>query len=280
MRNFGGGSDSRNEKNREVLNLVRLAFRDSIKVAGFTEITNDAASREILQQLIDQLIQQPIGGNKSQNLIIVNCGRTAGDKTEFTAIGVNSSLQILEVGRVYLYDKQTLRDVAPVDRSKFAQWCNTFPTASSLDYRALVYVKVCETGKAPVYVGFVHNMYTLGDNRITFMLRLPKMIDMIRDQFDGNIYIGGDFNTEPVDRKGKNNYYCYVAGLLISPKPGIVAFTPGGTLMSGNKYDYWYSNLERTDRSRTPNPKVTELTLRDDVGLSDHCGILLNIKDI
>jgi hypothetical protein len=61
------------------------------------------------------------------------------------------------------------------------------------------------------------------------------------------------------------------------PVPGVPAprFTPGGTLMSGNLYDYWLTDVGFD--GTFPAADIAPGTLG--VGLSDHCGILLKISN-
>jgi hypothetical protein len=285
MLNYGGNVLRTAAYFNQFRNIDRSSSAfNRIDVAGFTEITNGNTAITGLSILTGALFN---GGrnNRKHQLAVVKCGRTALGKFEFTGFAVRSGIRITQFGRVAIRSgSEVAVDWAPVsdygyirtDIPRFTRWSQDFDGSCLADYRVVVFARLT-LGIQDVVVGFVHNMYTLDVNRTDFMQKLSKMMDKIN--LGRHIYIGGDFNVSPknIGNERSGLFYKYTAPLIARPA-GIDAdnFTGGGTLLSGRLYDYWFSDIRRGSIN-TPRPSVYSGTLNKDIGLSDHCGVLLNI---
>ncbi|WP_212005134.1 hypothetical protein [Chitinophaga sp. HK235] len=285
MRNYGGsgGKVDRTARFYTAFKLIKNSF-DEIKVAGFTEVTNNSSATTGLKKLLEGLFGRIRGGHQ---LAVVNCGRTALGRTEYIGYAVKKDVIIREFGRIYVQTgSKVVLDEAPrtpgdhpminINGKPFKDWAKTMATDALADYRVIVY-GVLEFGGNQEVVGFVHNMYTLANNKMSFMQMLPSMLEAA--QGDNDIYVGGDFNVKARDigSARRKKYYHYSKPMVGKPTGNAKKkFTGGGTLLSGRLYDYWFSNIEkRTENS--PKPRIAPITLSVPKGLSDHCGILLEL---
>ncbi|RBL89904.1 hypothetical protein DF182_25850 [Chitinophaga flava] len=288
MKNYGGsgGKVDRTAIFYTAFRRIRSSF-DEIKVAGFTEITNNSSATTGLRKLVEGLFGKIRAGGGLHQLAVVNCGRTALGRTEYVGYAVKRNITIRGFGRIYVQTgSKVVVDEAPVTTGvspqvdvngrKFKDWAKTMSTDALADYRVIVYAAL-ELGDKIEVIGFVHNMYTLDNNRMSFMQMLPTM--MAAAQGDDNIYVGGDFNVKARDigSARRKKYYHYSKPMVGKPSGNDEKkFTGGGTLLSGRLYDYWFSNIAKNSAS-APKPYIATNTLRMR-GLSDHCGILLELQ--
>lgn len=312
MRNFGGGAVHRTNAYATAFGAIGGAFAGGgalgaigpIAVAGFTEIVNNGASANALAGLCGNNLGVTFQFN-------IACGQTVlANGPEYIGIGVHGGLNIISVGRIFLKTVTSqwggsiglIHDVAPAPLT--AAWCDHIHPSATYDYRGLVYVVVSTGGGNPVRfaVGFLHNNYTDGAARVAVAGKLPDMAKMMGEGVGGIAakYIGGDFNVPVQPTRGTTrlgHVYAYAAGLPGTPvffappnpppPPTANLFQPGGTLWSGNLYDYWFSTLSPLGPGPNglllpPLPMVLDNTLDTIQGvvansMSDHCASALQI---
>jgi len=311
MRNFGGATPVRNAAYSVAFGALTaqlggLGVPNDIGVAGFTEVcNNNNATTAFNAAAAAGGLCAALGINFYAS---VACGSTMlANGPEYVAIGVAANYTVLRVGRICLstsgQDVHLIHDSQAVagGAAPAAGWCNTVPNGATRDYRGLVYVVVRLGAGGPVIaVGFLHNLYTLLAQRILVMGQIPNMLATIRAAEAGTVaaYIGGDFNVTPQPAASPHRgtariglAYQYTAGLAAAPGiPGPAAtraFTAGGTLWSGNLYDYWHSSISNAAPIVAPvglvapAPQVFPGTLDAVAGtggfqMSDHCGVFLD----
>lgn len=266
MKKFGGGAGPRvGAYNGAFQAMVApggpLAAAGPIMVGGFTEVTNNGMATDAFSG------GGPAGINLCLDLGLVHvatvlCSITAlanGDRgREYLAIGVNPACNIIATGRVLVRawgmglevrDNPSPTPIPPPD------WCNNLPKKATLDYRGLVYVIVDVPIGAGAFrriaVGFIHNLYTFDEHKVLQIGQVPNFLAKMGQfaQVPGIAarYIGGDFNVDGRDHDYIGPAHVYRAGMGAAVPPAIVApipaYVPGGTLWSGNLYDYWFSDV-------------------------------------
>jgi len=297
MRIFGGGTPLRTAAYANAFNSIAgaLAGAGGLMVGGFTEIVNNGAAATALAGPAPNLL----GNLGLQPAVIAACGMTIlADGPEFICIGING-LGLVSVGRVFLQVSgnavNLLHDVAPAVPPP-ADWNTFVPAAATRDYRGIVYVVVTSVASGPFAVGFLHNLYTFVDQRILVAGQIPAMLTAMQANPSmgnpavaggrGHVYLGGDFNVGPTDRgtPRTGQAFCYEIGAAVAAAPAGAA--AGGTTWNGSLYDYWYSDISRSDPvplvpggAAPPEPNVLTPTL-DSGGtnlMSDHAATVLRI---
>ncbi|MEV0643634.1 hypothetical protein AB0I28_00075 [Phytomonospora sp. NPDC050363] len=295
MRIFGGGAPARNAAYNGVMapggafaainGAIGGPPAGPIAVAGFTEITNNIAAPAALAL---SAVSLGMAGGLSG---AVACGRTAlAHGPEYVGIAVNAGWPILTVGRLLLTVVGQTVTLTHQRAATFAALNAQGLGAATPDYRGLAYVIVTIPGGGPnVAIGFLHNLYTLVDQRILVAGQLPFMAREMGAAVGGlgpiavaARYIGGDFNVNMITPRGtvrQGRLYGHSAGLAAVP-PGAVA---GGTTWSGSLYDYWYSDIAPAGPVPAgliqPAPSAYAQTLNAGPGIagtmSDHGGVAL-----
>jgi hypothetical protein len=291
MRVFGGGTPLRTNAYANAFHSIAgaLAGAGGVMVGGFTEIVNNGAAATALagpapgSNLLGQL--------GLQRAVIAACGMTVlANGPEFICIGYNG-LTLLSVGRILLHVSGSavslIHDIAPAVPAP-AAWTNIVPAAATRDYRGVVYVVVESKANEPFAVGFLHNLYTLMDQRILVAGQIPAMLAVMQSNNAmgnaaggrGHVYLGGDFNVLPTDRLivRIGEAFCYKIGAFAVP----AGATPGGTTWSGSLYDYWYSDISPAAPPGGPTPpQPGVLTTTLDSGgtnlMSDHAATVLRV---
>jgi hypothetical protein len=267
MRVFGGGSAPRNAVFTGALTAINAATGAAYWAAGFTEITNpNAPLRGVLAGLAATL------DPGLTSLVVIEVGTTALGMREY--IGIvwdNAAFPVAHVGRV-------LRD--PVNRA----WAAYNVAAAAIpanrvillpglgaplaaDSRGVAYI-AGTNGGTNYLLGFMHNMYALGDKSGAYVA-MPSMTDLARAGIGGayaaaEVIVGGDFNLDPRPPKRPRG-----AAFLLYPRAegGPGAYT--NTTLA-NPYDFWLvSNVGITDADDTVYPAT-----RVAAG-SDHAAVVL-----
>ncbi|PTQ74274.1 hypothetical protein [Pseudomonas sp. GV071] len=279
-----------------------LAPGSNIIVAGLTEM----ASPGVLGSL--PMFNQALAGGGIHRQLLVACGSTAlaRGRQEYTALlfkvaGPGIRIRVLEVGRISLTVSGNASSVA-VDRAPAAPpvgprpwaawqaWAQTFPAATS-DFRALVYAVVQVPGVGTIGVAYLHNMYTLDAERNLMAGKLAQMMSSLKVRVGrlapagnpNNVYLGGDFNVEPTNRRGGvRSLELHVYDSVAFP---LYHSQPNGTTWNGRLYDYWYSDVPPPVLPAIL-PRASANNLTRDCGrgaqdcwelMSDHSAILLEI---
>ena len=261
MRVYGGGNAERNEVfNEAMMDISSDLDKDQVAVAGFTEIMNFGASVDTLD-----MIAHHLDVNLTKPLFFA-CGITAfkSDSPEYVAISVHKAFSIQIAGRVLLLEQPSSNrpkwTCVPSTELKVA----TVPDNLSPDSRGLAYVGGKFQGKYLI-VGFMHNMYNLGDRSSAFQA-LSDMIQLIWDkhsEWDGYMTIfGGDFNVEPRDNL-PSAYTVYATNNNNEPV----------NTTKHHPYDYWIASKQISKN----NAYVYTETRDVPSGLSDHGGISLKL---
>jgi hypothetical protein len=282
MYNFGGANLARNQHYASVFRNLCFTLPPtvSIKVAGFTEITNNITSVPALSNLADNLM----GANSTY---VIACGRTAGAvNPEFIGISIAIDTPVIAIGRIFLTlnggSGVTLKhDPAPVLPLR-PEWSNNIPEEATIDFRGVVYVVVTIDGNN-VVVGFLHNLYTFEIQRFLVRSKISKMIKELREYYQRitnrnvYVYIGGDFNLSPQRVGNIREGYSYP---YYSYRP---------TTNGGNLYDYWYSHpinfFPQGMVPRAGDYSLTRVVISPRVNgassynLSDHSAITLRINN-
>ncbi|TKB70096.1 MAG: hypothetical protein E8D52_03335 [Nitrospira sp.] len=298
MRNFNGANAARNAAYVGAFGAISagLGAVNPIAVAGFTELTSGGNVATALGG--HNAVGIPGGGPANlcaalnvQPPIMAACGLTAlaNGKPEFIGISISSAaalgMNVLSVGRIFLHsDGKSLNlidDRAPVHPPP-AAWCDAVHPSATHDYRGVVYV-VVQNGAGHIFaVGFLHNMYSFVDQKVLVAGKIPSMMSLIGKNpalGGGAIYLGGDFNVDPVDRTNDRLGIaaCYSQGTLPAAIPA--GAQAGGTTWHGNLYDYWYAN--HGVAGGLPAAHVRTNTLDTGAGgantMSDHVATLLAI---
>ena len=272
----------------------------NIVIAGLTEVTTYATLVAINQ------FKLPLLGPGNHEALLVACGRTAlRTPLEYVALlfktkGAGARVRVLEVGRVMLavsgnattttFDTAPAAPVAgPRPWAAWAAWAQTAP-AGNPDFRALVYAIVTLPGAGTIGVAFWHNMYSLDDQRNLAAGKLPQIMSSLKVRVGrlapagnpNNVYLGGDFNVLPTDRRGG------VRSLTLHAyehaAPALYGSMGGGTTWAGRMYDYWYSDIP-PPVPPLALPQASSSALTRDHGthstgwtlMSDHAAILLQV---
>lgn len=271
---FGGASAFRNAAFHESFRRVRMGLPagQTIDVAGFTEIANNATAPSILMGLSTTLMG--LTTTAPPSLFTVACGRrTLSSVREYISIAVRPTWMPCAVGRLMLdvsgKNVSVLHDISPAMPPR-PDWANHLPTRATPDYRGLVYV-VITNGRVKVAVGYLHNRYLNPSIRERVQQQTGRMLlELERHPLaPAGCYIGGDFNLPP--RKAGTNItrHAFAYGL-------------GPTTLGGNTYDYWYCPVNPFMPEGlppgfiVPQPSLSTAT----VGLfqSDHAASLLRVS--
>jgi hypothetical protein len=271
MRVFGGGSAARNLAFTNAVASVSASIGvDRIAVAGYTEVMNARAARNAIAGISATLDSRLTRTN------YYLCGRTALGGREYIVISIYTSpnLALMPTN----FNPAANGRVLMVNTLNGLQWqcfdsndldILTMPQNGIADSRGLAYVVGTFTsgGAAQnMVVGFIHNMYNLG-NRSGAFQSLAVMMARIRARYNlaGNVPIifGGDFNVGP--RHLSRNLQIYT----------IYQANGGGPVntTSSNAYDFWVSNANIGNNNATVYPQTRNVPLK----LSDHAGIGLQL---
>ncbi len=306
MRSYGPASLDRSPAYQ--IGFLGIAHRyPGITVSGLTEIRSNAPVTPALLGPVHLAL-----GTRYRSTVM--CRRTDASSKEYISIGTADGFEPISYGRVCIEaagdSAWSSLDIAPlvVPAGGVAPgvpntaWCNSMPPASAPNYQSVVYAVVRAHGAVapPVGIGFVHNVYELmgADIRTVLMQQLPNIATQMRRDptlgAAGRVIICGDFNVAPTnrgtDRGVRMTAYSQgttAVGAAPAANPGAALTaaqvaaggTPGGTLMTGNLYDYSYS----TDApAPVPVPRIDTSTMTSGVGgaagnLSDHCASMLQI---
>lgn len=250
MRNFGGGTAARNAEYETLFRQISQQSVEPFSVIGFTEITNNQTSLAAMTNFC-----AAVGTNFCA---CINIGTMAvSAKSEFIGIGTSRPLSF---GRVLVHasgqSAELFVDVCP--QGQFDQWCAELPSSATADYRGVAYV-VVPMNQVNIAVLFLHNIYAVTEGRSVLLQKIAHCADLIREHDPMQptlVYAGGDFNARPVDRKSRSGTLMRALtqpSLQYSPPPPplpqemlsqnqsqMPGNRPGGTLLSGNLYDYWY----------------------------------------
>lgn len=272
MRNFGGSQNDRLRSAMGVFGRVSVSCRNDIAIAGLTEITNNVTASRVVPLLFRILLSSK-GCPQGHSIFNICCGISLlSGRKEYVSIGIHGSINVISLGRVYMDCWRELKvDCVCMDED-YSDWCEDVPKDMSADYRCIVYT-IVEINNQRIAFGFVHNIYTNKAIRAFHHIGIPQYLHKIKEgEGCSSVYIGGDFNARPpgVSRISRRYmFYTYYNGMDVSPLSPSHKFTPGGTLMSGNLYDYWYSDAAGNFLPGIHSESITE-------GLSDHCGISLS----
>ena len=259
MRVYGGGNAERNEVfNDAMMEISSELDKDQVVVAGFTEIMNFGATVDALGVVaahLDVNLRDPL---------FFACGITAfkNESPEYVAIAMHKNFSRQIGGRVLLtrpdpYSKPQWTCFSETDLG-----IQSIPKGIVPDSRGLAYVGGRFKNKYMI-VGFMHNMYNLGDRSSAFQA-LSNMINLIWAEHstwaNTATIFGGDFNVDPRD--------------ITSSVHTIKAVDNNNNAIPTTKhhtYDFWISSANIPNG----NAFVDQQTRNVGNGLSDHAGIRL-----
>ena len=239
--------------------------------AGFTEVVSCKA---VLRKILTRLAKKLDPG--LTKLLVIEVGTTTFSKNpEYIGIAWDPDvLTVIYAGQVY-YDLVAGGWKAfCVEEEDIKNQTVGLPEglAFGKDTRGLAYIGCLDKNANPFLIGFMHNMYKVGERNLAFAA-LPDMADKARKAIGGGyraaeVIIGGDFNVEPREPKP-------VRGDALHLKARAARVGAGGTgayikTTNSHPYDFWtVSNVAITDA----NARV--LTQTRAANCSDHAGILL-----
>jgi hypothetical protein len=245
----------------------------SVCAVGLTELTNRNATARAARELTGLLMRSAPG-----EVLLFNCGVTALNKSEYSAIVLSRQVTPLAFGRVVAGG--TYEDIEierpPFDVERWGQVSGS----GSLDYRFVVYAVVRLADGTVVGIGFIHNTYRL-ESRSTAAQRIGWYARRILENevaTPSHVYIGGDFNVGPHSPRDRPPLHPYwVDTERNTPYPfDLIDGRIGGTTWGGNSYDYWISDIPMG--GAYPLPAISTDTWDGPKGLmSDHVAILLRV---
>lgn len=252
-----------------------------VAVAGFTEITNNRASRAALMASCAQLGAAFVGN--------VACGITALARgPEYIGLGRNAAYPLVGVGRILFQIGGGVTLLHQRAATTAALNNLGLPPTSSADYRGLVYA-IVTTPAGNIAVGFLHNLYTFQANRVVVAAQIGSMLSRMGAAANGQPaallvarYMGGDFNVGLISPRGIGNGYSANAPFYPAGAAGM------GTTYSGSLYDYWYSDIGAVAPAGLIVPVAAASSVTMDAGpgagaaglaqrMSDHTATLLQI---
>jgi hypothetical protein len=252
LRNFVGTNTDRNDCYGRYLSSLRrgLPAGEFVAVAGFTEVLGGD-----LFHVCDALDLEYRGK--------VCCRITAvGQKKEFIGVGTSKSIVPLSWGRIIARSQKNgirlFPDICPAGKEN--DWAHKLPEGL-LDYQSIVYL-VVRLRLRTVAIGFVHNIYSVNDNRSFVLQRLANAAALIQGRTGAQeVHICGDFNasrTQMPNRSRTQAVFPYFRGTTPSrnpppdnprsallPQQEAAGARPGGTTMAGHLYDYAFSTRAR-----------------------------------
>ena len=271
MRVYGGGAPGRNAAYNVALAAINLATGANYWAAGFTEITNNAAS--VLALLARAAVLDP----GLTRIVVIEVGTTALGTREFLGIAWDpGSINVQHGGSVIKnsitmdWDAHNVANGALGTAGNRTIGLGGGPLAA--DTRGLAYIAGLQiaTGNAFLF-GFLHNMYALG-NKTEMYQRLGTIADNAREAAGGayagaEVIIGGDFNLEPHEERANKRHR---GPLTLSTCIALDGFGNYINTTAVNPYDYWrVSNGALTDAEAAVHLQ-TRVPLA-----SDHAAIVL-----
>lgn len=268
MRTYGGGSAVRNGVFAAGFAAIRAATPPGgYLAAGFTEVLNpEAPLRAELSVLAGILDPHLIG------FVVIEVGTTAvGGAREFIGIAWNPAVLNVQHAGQLLWDSTSknwkAKNVAAAD---VADLTVNLPAKVNYgaDRRGPAYIAALSAA-GPVVIGFMHNMYSLGDRSSAFT-NLGEMMNKARKAIGGAyaaapVVVGGDFNVRPRDLKLPRGEELTLETRAARVGGGVAGDYVNTTL--ANPYDFWCVSGGGTDA----NAEV-RIQTRVEHG-SDHAGI-------
>jgi hypothetical protein len=270
MRMYGGGSAERNGVFAAGFAAIRAATPPGgYLAAGFTEVLNPGAPlREELFVLAGILDPHLVG------FVVIEVGTTAvGAMREF--IGIAWDLEALDVqhaGQVFRNPTLKIWEANNVAAGDVAanRTINLPPKLGyGADTRGPAYIAARQGGNR-VVIGFMHNMFTLGDKSGPYT-NLGGMMDKVRKAIGGAyagapVVVGGDFNLPPRPPKRERG-----EALILETRAARVGGGVAGAYVItslANPYDYWCVSGGGTDANARVHAETRVVPLG-----SDHAGI-------
>jgi len=199
MFSFGGHSAVRNATFTGAFAAIQGITGAIYRAAGFTEVINAGAGLRHTLSLLAHALDPNM-----TDLVVIEVGTTAvGVRREFIGIAWDPAALIVQHAGSVLWDSanQRWRAHNAVAAGIVNQTINR-PAGLMLgaDSRGLAYIAALRLGN-PFLIGFMHNMYNLGDKSSAFT-HLGNMADAACNAAGGvyggaEIMIGGDFNLRP-----------------------------------------------------------------------------------
>jgi len=263
LRVFGGKSTSRNDTfNGAMMDICTKFNLGKVAVAGFTEVmgTGSLDALANMSDLLDSDLTKPI---------LFACGFTAikNEDPEYIAISTNKEFKIEIAGRVLRVRPNAYADAKWTCYSAGDLSLGDFPNNTVPDSRGLAYLggtlKDTNSKTKRVIVGFMHNMYGLGDRSEAFTaLEKIKQLVWAKHSLPNVVTIfGGDFNVAPRDTKGGSHTICAMEIDGVTPTP----------TTKHHAYDFWLSSFNIPNSNAKVFAETRDVTL----GLSDHAGVAL-----
>jgi hypothetical protein len=271
MRTFGGHAPVRNAAFQVALTNIGNATGHQYWAAGFTEVLNDSAALNVELSAIAQTLDPGL-----TSLVLIEVGITAvGARSEFVGIAwdpaafdVDGAGHVLHVDGAWQAENTNMAGVANATIG-----LPMLDADLKADARGLAYVAGTHGG-APYLLGFMHNMYGLGD-RYGGFANLWLMAGRARQAAGAayaaaEIVIGGDFNIEPRDpRLHADPYLAHRGARGPAPAGGVGPFV---NTTNAHPYDFWLvSDVAIPDANASVH--VDSRT----ADCSDHAGISLVI---
>lgn len=274
LRVFGGGSLTRNQAFADAMEDISTDIGSSsrVLVCGFTEVMNAGVkSQDALSEMAKSLDPCLVTS------YFIACGVTACkdiNQPEYVCISVFKESKGVEfkpgaMGKVLRLTDGTWKcyphsDACPIHKMPKGDF--------GADIRGLAYIYGTVSGggynNKSMLVGFMHNMYGLGD-RSGYFSNIGIMVKSINDTHklqNPFTLIGGDFNLPPRDAPSRT-------GVSLSAVYEKTGDQPTNTT-SKHPYDYWLTN----NNNLLTNPRVLVNTRDVKSKLSDHAAISVQVK--
>jgi len=267
LMNFAGGYE-RTWKFRNAFGLIRddLVGNNLPQpiMAAFTEVESSGTD---VQDCLTDIAGNAVTGGTNRRTLVIEIGLTAvGQAVEYVGINYDSTqFNLSRCGHVLRVD-----GVWRAFDSTQTSGALELPANENVspDFRGVAYA-VGTIGETPFIIGFVHNVYTVGEKSI-----LPQALPNICGDLGGNYnlgyyttyVVGGDFNVNPQDRLGSVNL------------EAIAASNNGQFLntTASHAYDYWMcsSNVHLS------RPWISPRTRNKSLEYSDHAASILQFDAV
>jgi endonuclease/exonuclease/phosphatase family metal-dependent hydrolase len=269
MQNYGGNSAPRNVVFAGGFGAINGATGAVYMAAGFTELLNAGVGLHAALPALAQVLDAGL-----TSFVVIEVGTTVFGRREFIGIAWDPwVLNVQHAGQVFR-DAVSKEWEANNVAAGAIPANQTIPLPANLGYgadtRGPAYIAALR-GVNPVVIGFMHNMYNLGDKSAAFT-HLGGMMDKVRIAIGGGyaaatVVVGGDFNLAPRAPKRPRGAALTLATRAARVGGGVAGAFVNTTLV--NPYDYWCVSGGGDDTNAAVYVQTRV------AGGSDHAGVTL-----